>query len=81
MEVSNLRGLSVVFMFLAFLGICWWAYAPSRKKRFEEDAKLPFADGEDENADVNNSKAQEENNQLHSSTETNAVNEEKRDEK
>lgn len=81
MEVSNLRGLSVVFMFIAFMGICWWAYAPSRKKRFEEDANLPFADGEDENAAGEKNTAQEENNQLHSSTEAKEVNEEKRDEK
>ncbi|ABD81680.1 CcoQ/FixQ family Cbb3-type cytochrome c oxidase assembly chaperone [Saccharophagus degradans] len=73
MEISNLRGLSVVFMFIAFAGVCWWAFAPSRKKRFEEDANLPFADGEDENK----SDAQKKDNQLHSA---NAENEEKRDE-
>lgn len=33
--------------FAAFAGIVWWAYAPSRKSRFERDALLPF-DGEDE---------------------------------
>ena len=29
---------------IAFIGVCWWAYAPSRKKRFSDDANLPFAD-------------------------------------
>ena len=28
--------------FITFLGIVWWAYAPSRKSRFDEDARLPF---------------------------------------
>lgn len=76
MEVSNLRGLSVVFMFIAFIGVCWWAYAPSRRKRFEEDANLPFADGEDENSPAE----QKEDNQLHSTAADAAANEEKRDE-
>lgn len=33
-----------MFMMLAFIGICWWAYSPKRRKTFEEAAKLPFAD-------------------------------------
>lgn len=24
----------------AFAGICWWAYTPTNKKRFEQDAQL-----------------------------------------
>lgn len=32
--------------FITFLGIVGWAYAPSRKSRFEQDARLPF-DGEE----------------------------------
>ena len=32
----------------AFLGIAWWAYAPSRRERFERDALLPFGNDEDE---------------------------------
>lgn len=44
--LNNLRGLSTVFVMIAFAGVCWWAYAPRRKKRFEEDANLPFADEE-----------------------------------
>ena len=30
--------------FLTFLGIVGWAYAPSRKARFDADARLPFED-------------------------------------
>jgi len=28
--------------FAAFIGIVGWAYSPSRKSRFEDDARLPF---------------------------------------
>ena len=41
-----MRQIAVVLGALAFLGVCWWAFSPKRKKRFEEDAKLPFADEE-----------------------------------
>lgn len=44
--MNNLRGLSTVLVMIAFAGICWWAYAPRRKKRFDEAANLPFADDE-----------------------------------
>jgi len=44
MDINTLRGLSTVFVFIAFMGICWWAFGPKRKQRFEEDANLPFAD-------------------------------------
>jgi cbb3-type cytochrome oxidase subunit 3 len=33
-------------VFITFLGIVGWAYSPSRKSRFERDARLPF-DGEE----------------------------------
>nr|WP_282450335.1 cbb3-type cytochrome c oxidase subunit 3 [Microbulbifer sp. CAU 1566] len=39
-----MRQIAVVLGALAFLAICWWAFSPKRKQRFEEDAKLPFAD-------------------------------------
>jgi cytochrome c oxidase cbb3-type subunit 4 len=32
--------------FITFIGIVWWAYAPSRKSRFDADARLPFEDDE-----------------------------------
>ena len=44
MDINTLRGLSTVFVMFAFLGVCWWAYAPKRKSRFDEAAQLPFAD-------------------------------------
>ncbi|WGL16630.1 cbb3-type cytochrome c oxidase subunit 3 [Microbulbifer bruguierae] len=44
MDIDILRQISVVLGALAFLAVCWWAFSPKRRKRFEEDAKLPFAD-------------------------------------
>ncbi len=41
-----MRQIAVVLGSIAFLAVCWWAFSPKRKKRFEEDAKLPFADEE-----------------------------------
>ncbi len=46
MDLNLLRGLVTLAALAAFLGIVWWAYAPSRKARFERDARLPF-DGEE----------------------------------
>lgn len=43
-DINTLRGLSTVFVMIAFLGVCWWAFAPRRKKRFDDAANLPFAD-------------------------------------
>jgi len=52
MEMGFLRGLITVLTLVAFLGICWWAYRPANKRRFEEDAMLPFDDADaDERAD------------------------------
>lgn len=44
MDINTLRSLSPVLVLLAFIGICWWAFSPKRRKRFEEAARLPFAD-------------------------------------
>jgi len=47
MDINDLRGLSTVFVLIAFVSVCWWAFSPSRKKSFNDAANLPFAD-EDE---------------------------------
>lgn len=44
MDVGTLGAISTVLVTLAFFGICFWAFSPKLKKRFDEDAKLPFAD-------------------------------------
>ncbi|MEM6301133.1 MAG: cbb3-type cytochrome c oxidase subunit 3 [Pseudomonadota bacterium] len=44
MDINDLRGISTVFMLVAFLGLVFWAYSGKRKKSFDEAANLPFAD-------------------------------------
>lgn len=46
MDQGTLGAIATVLVFIAFLGVCWWAFSPKRKKRFEDDAQLPFADEE-----------------------------------
>ena len=46
MDINLIRTLVMVLALAAFLGIIWWAYAPSRKSRFERDAHLVFDDAE-----------------------------------
>ena len=48
MDINTLRALSTVLVALAFIGICWWAFSPRRKQKFNEAAQLPFADEEHE---------------------------------
>jgi cytochrome c oxidase cbb3-type subunit 4 len=43
-DIDLLRSLVTVAAFAAFLAIVWWAYAPSRRGRFDRDALLPFDD-------------------------------------
>ena len=49
MDLGDLRGLSTVFCMLAFAGVVYWAYGPSRKKHFDDAAELPFAEDESSN--------------------------------
>jgi cytochrome c oxidase cbb3-type subunit 4 len=56
MDINDLRGLSTLFLFVTFIGMCFWAYNSKRKKSFDEAANLPFADEE-----LNQRTMQEEN--------------------
>jgi cytochrome c oxidase cbb3-type subunit 4 len=47
MDIGTLGAISTVLVTIAFFGVCFWAFSPKLKKRFEEDAKLPFADEEE----------------------------------
>ncbi|MDH5737666.1 MAG: cbb3-type cytochrome c oxidase subunit 3 [Gammaproteobacteria bacterium] len=47
MAVDDLRGVATLLCMLAFLAVVWWAYAPSRKKRFESASMIPFADSQE----------------------------------
>lgn len=31
-----MHSIATVSAFLAFLGVCWWAYTPANRQRFEE---------------------------------------------
>lgn len=45
MSDSNILPIiSTLLMVPAIIGIAWWAFAPRRKKRFDDAAQLPFAD-------------------------------------
>jgi cytochrome c oxidase cbb3-type subunit 4 len=46
MDINTLRGLATLFLMIAFIGVCIWAYSGKRKKDFTEAANLPFADDE-----------------------------------
>ena len=46
MDINLLRSLITVLSLVAFLGIVLWAYGPGRRERFDEAARLPFADDE-----------------------------------
>jgi len=39
MDLNLLRNLITLVAFAAFIGIVWWAYAPSRKSRLEHAAQ------------------------------------------
>lgn len=45
MDINLIRSLVSVAVFAVFLGIVWWAYAPGRKRRFDEDATSILGDG------------------------------------
>lgn len=46
MDVNDVRALITVLAFAAFIGIVWWAWHRNSQKRFDEAARLPFADEE-----------------------------------
>ena len=48
MDINTLRGIGTILCMLAFAAVCWWAYSPSRKARFDEAANLPFSEDDKE---------------------------------
>lgn len=44
MDQGTLEGIGTLLAMLAFVAICVWAYSSRNKARFEEAARLPFAD-------------------------------------
>jgi len=45
-DLGLLRGLITLLTLFTFIGICWWAYRPANRVRFEEDGWLAFGDEE-----------------------------------
>ncbi|HKI63594.1 MAG TPA: cbb3-type cytochrome c oxidase subunit 3 [Burkholderiales bacterium] len=46
MDTILIHSIWTVASLAVFLGIVWWAYAPSRRERFERDGQLPFEESE-----------------------------------
>jgi cytochrome c oxidase cbb3-type subunit 4 len=42
MNYGLLHSIATVAAVIAFTAICWWAYSPANRKRFEDDALLPL---------------------------------------
>ena len=38
------RSAWVVWLMILFGGVVFWAFRPKNKKRFEDDARIPFRD-------------------------------------
>lgn len=49
MDINTLRGISTVFVMLAFLAIFVWVYLIKSKSDYDEAANSPFADDSDSN--------------------------------
>lgn len=48
MDINTLRSIVTVVSFLAFIGILFWAYSPAKARGFEEAARLPFREDDDD---------------------------------
>lgn len=46
MDINDARSILTVLSFASFVGIALWAYSGHNKARFDEAARLPFADDE-----------------------------------
>ena len=38
------HSLWLVWLIVLFGAVVWWAYRPKNRKRFEQDAQIPFKD-------------------------------------
>jgi len=45
-DEGTVRGAIAIVSLAAFLGICWWAYRPQSRARFEADGWLVFEDAD-----------------------------------
>lgn len=44
MDINDLRSITTLLLFLAFIGIVGWTYSAKRKQVFDEAARLPLDD-------------------------------------
>jgi cytochrome c oxidase cbb3-type subunit 4 len=42
MNYGLMHSIATVAAFLAFTGICWWAWRPANRQRFEALGRLPL---------------------------------------
>ncbi len=40
MDYGTVHGIITLVAMIAFLSVCWWAYRPANKARFEADARV-----------------------------------------
>lgn len=46
---SFIHSVITVIAIFAFGWVCWWAFHPKRRKRFQEDALIPWQETKDDN--------------------------------
>lgn len=39
LDRGTLHGIATILAMVAFLAICWWAFSPRNRQRFEKDAQ------------------------------------------
>lgn len=44
MTIGTLHSIATVLAMLAFAGVCWWAYRPANRQRFENIGRSPLED-------------------------------------
>jgi cytochrome c oxidase cbb3-type subunit 4 len=42
MDYGVIHTIATITAILALAGVCWWAFSPVNRKRFEDDAMLPL---------------------------------------
>ncbi len=53
MDQGIAGSIYTVVVFVAFVGVVWWAFNGRNKRKFDEAANLPFADEDKEESQKN----------------------------
>lgn len=56
MELNDVRVAFMLLSVAVFSGVAWWAYSPSRRRRFEHVGRVILDEGE---VDINTMKSKE----------------------